>query len=140
MGVGGVNVHLVLRSVPGRTSRHDRVLRVLPRLARAGSTRDRAVCELRTAEASRQPAAFLLHGADRRQLAASLSRVAQVARWLSDAELTQRKARVPLFKKPMGTDETPLQVYAGALLEFHFNQHADQLAKIRKAVGLPEVN
>ena len=59
---------------------------------------------------------------------------------LSDAELTQRKARVPLFKKPMGTDETPLQVYAGALLEFHFNQHADQLAKIRKAVGLPEVN
>ena len=59
---------------------------------------------------------------------------------LSDAELTQRKARVPLFKKPMGTDETPLHVYAGALLEFHLSQHADQLAKIRKAAGLPEVN
>ncbi|MGH3395714.1 MAG: polyketide synthase, partial [Streptosporangiaceae bacterium] len=31
MGIGGVNVHLVLRSAAGRVSRHDRVLRVRPR-------------------------------------------------------------------------------------------------------------
>jgi enediyne polyketide synthase len=39
MGVGGVNVHLVLRNAPGRGSRYDRVLRVLPRLAPARSER-----------------------------------------------------------------------------------------------------
>ena len=45
MGIGGVNVHLVLRSAAGRVSRHDRVLRVRPRPARAGSGRDRAACD-----------------------------------------------------------------------------------------------
>jgi hypothetical protein len=38
----------------------------------------------------------------------------------------------------MGTDEIPIHVYVGALFEQHWNSHAGQLAKIRKAVGLPE--
>lgn len=57
---------------------------------------------------------------------------------LSDAELRARKARIPLFKQFMGTDEIPLHVYVGALFDLHWNDHAGQLAKIRKAVGLPE--
>jgi hypothetical protein len=57
---------------------------------------------------------------------------------LSEAELGERKARIPLFKQFMGTDEIPLQMYVGALFDLHWNDHAGQLAKIRKAVGLPE--
>jgi hypothetical protein len=56
---------------------------------------------------------------------------------LSDAELQQRKARIPLFKQFMGTDEIPLARFVGAMFEFHWNDHAGQLGKIRKAVGLP---
>ncbi len=56
---------------------------------------------------------------------------------LSDAEL-QRKARIPLFKQLMGNEEVPIPVYVGALFDYHWNDHAGQLAKIRKAVGLPE--
>jgi hypothetical protein len=56
---------------------------------------------------------------------------------LSDADL-QRKARIPLFKQIMGTDEIAIPVYVGALFDYHWNDHAGQLAKIRKAVGLPE--
>ena len=57
---------------------------------------------------------------------------------LSDADL-QRKARIPLFKQFMGTDEITIPVYVGAFFDFHWNDHASQLAKIRKAVGLPDV-
>ena len=57
---------------------------------------------------------------------------------LPEAELTQRKARIPLFKQFMGTDEIPVQMYVGALFDLHWNDHAGQLAKIRKGVGLPE--
>jgi len=57
---------------------------------------------------------------------------------LPEAELTQRKARIPLFKQFMGTDEIPIQMYVGALFDLHWNDHAGQLGKIRKAVGLPE--
>jgi hypothetical protein len=57
-------------------------------------------------------------------------------RSLSEADLA-RKARIPLFKTFMGTDEIPLSVFAGAMFEYHWNDHADQLAKIRDAVGLP---
>jgi DinB family protein len=55
---------------------------------------------------------------------------------LSEADLT-RKARIPLFKTFMGTDEITLPVFAGAMYEYHWNDHAAQLAKIRDAVGLP---
>lgn len=59
-------------------------------------------------------------------------------RTLSDADLA-RKARIPLFKTFMGTDEITLPVFVGALFEYHWNDHATQLAKIRDAVGLPAI-
>ena len=55
---------------------------------------------------------------------------------LPEAELT-RKARIPLFETFMGTDEVPIPAFVGALFEYHINDHAQQLAKIRDAVGLP---
>ena len=57
---------------------------------------------------------------------------------LPEAEL-ERKARIPLFKTFMGTEEITIPVYVGAMFDYHWNDHAGQLAKIRKAVGLPEV-
>jgi hypothetical protein len=48
-----------------------------------------------------------------------------------------RKARIPLFKQFMGTDEIAISMYVGALFDYHWNDHAGQLAKIRQAVGLP---
>jgi hypothetical protein len=56
---------------------------------------------------------------------------------LSDLDL-QRKARIPLFKQFMGTDEIAIPVYVGAMFDYHWRDHAGQFAKIRKAVGLPE--
>ena len=50
-----------------------------------------------------------------------------------------RKARIPLFKSFMGTDEIPLPMFVGAMFDYHMNDHAGQIAKIRKAVGLPAV-
>lgn len=58
---------------------------------------------------------------------------------LPEADLEKRKARIPLFKEFMGTDEISLPVFVGALFDYHWNDHAGQLAKIRKAAGLPEV-
>ncbi len=55
---------------------------------------------------------------------------------LSEADL-ERKARIPVFKTFMGTDEITMPVYLGAMFDYHWNDHAGQLAKIRKAVGLP---
>ena len=57
---------------------------------------------------------------------------------LPEAALQERKARIPLFRQFMGTDEIAMAVYVGALFDFHWNDHAGQLAKIRKAVGLPD--
>jgi DinB superfamily len=56
---------------------------------------------------------------------------------LEDADLG-RKARIPLFKQFMGTDEITLPVYVGAMFDYHWNDHAGQIAKIRKANGMPE--
>src|SRR5262245_59068127 len=50
-----------------------------------------------------------------------------------------RKARIPLFKQFMGTDEITIAMYVGALFDYHWNDHAGQLAKIRLAVGLTSV-
>jgi len=49
----------------------------------------------------------------------------------------ERKARIPLFKQFMGTDEITISMYVGALFDYHWNDHAGQLGKIREAVGLP---
>ena len=56
---------------------------------------------------------------------------------MSDAELG-RKARIPLFKQFMGTDEIPIPMFVGAMFDFHWNDHAGHIAKIRKVAGLPE--
>jgi enediyne polyketide synthase len=89
MDSGGANVHLVLRGgTPARGSRYDRMLRVIPRLARAGSGQERAAREQRRPGQHRQPLPYLLHAADRARLDAALARLAEVAGWLSDAELT----------------------------------------------------
>jgi hypothetical protein len=56
---------------------------------------------------------------------------------LSDEDL-QRKARIPLFKQFPGTDEATMPTWVGAVFGVHWGDHAGQLAKIRKAVGLPE--
>jgi len=58
---------------------------------------------------------------------------------LSEADLG-RKARIPLFKQVMGSEETSIPAYVGALYDYHWNDHATQLAKIRKAMGLPEAS
>jgi hypothetical protein len=55
---------------------------------------------------------------------------------LSDADLG-RRAKIPLFKQFMGTDEITLPVYIGAMFDYHWNDHAGQIAKIRKANGMP---
>ena len=57
---------------------------------------------------------------------------------LPEADLERRKARIPLFKQFMGTDEISLAVFVGAMFEHHWGSHAEQLGKIRKAVGLPD--
>jgi hypothetical protein len=56
---------------------------------------------------------------------------------LDEAHLA-RKAKIPLFKQFMGTDEIALPVYVGAMFDYHWNDHAGQIAKIRKANGMPE--
>ena len=55
-----------------------------------------------------------------------------------DAADLGRKAKIPLFKQFMGTDEIALPVYVGAMFDYHWNDHADQIAKIRKANGMPD--
>jgi hypothetical protein len=39
----------------------------------------------------------------------------------------------------MRTNEITLPVFLSAIFEYHWNNHATQLAKIRSAVGLPAV-
>jgi hypothetical protein len=55
---------------------------------------------------------------------------------LEEREFDQRKARIPLFKQFMGTDEITLDMYLGAMFDYHWNDHAGQIEKIRHAVGL----
>jgi len=57
---------------------------------------------------------------------------------LPEDDLERRKARIPLFKQYMGTDEIALGRYVGAMFDHHWKDHAGQLGKIRKAAGLPE--
>jgi hypothetical protein len=57
---------------------------------------------------------------------------------LPEEDLARRKLRIPLFKQFMGTDEISLTMFVGAMFDYHWNNHAGQLGKIRKAVGLPD--
>ena len=104
----GINAHLVLRKEPDSGSRVRRGARSRPRVPRAASgpvagQADRrgagpAAATQRTAAdvtlsaaareaAGRQAAAYLLHAPDPEGLAAALSRLAQVAPWISDGEM-----------------------------------------------------
>jgi hypothetical protein len=56
---------------------------------------------------------------------------------LSDDDVESRKARIPLFKQFMPTDEISIATFVGAMFDYHWNDHAGQLAKIRASVGLP---
>ena len=56
---------------------------------------------------------------------------------LGDAELS-RKSRIPIFKEIMGTDEIDIPTFVGALFAYHWDDHAGQIAKIRKAAALPD--
>ena len=56
---------------------------------------------------------------------------------LGEADLA-RNARIPLFAPILGTDEVPLPVFVGVMFDLHWTAHAEQLAKIRRAAGLPE--
>ena len=55
---------------------------------------------------------------------------------LEEPAFERRKARIPLFKQFMGTDEITIEMYLGAMFDHHWNDHAGQLEKIRQAVGL----
>jgi enediyne polyketide synthase len=80
---GGSNVHLVLRGEATSRPRHDRWrLRGMP----VRSLDDNSVVP-RLLPAVTEPVPFLLHDQDRFALASVLSRLASIARWLSDAEL-----------------------------------------------------
>jgi hypothetical protein len=57
---------------------------------------------------------------------------------LSDADFQNRKARIPLFKQLGQSEEVPIAAFVGVLFDYHWNDHAGQLAKIRKAAGLPD--
>jgi hypothetical protein len=53
-------------------------------------------------------------------------------------EALRRKARIPLFKPLLGSDEVTMPTWVRVFFAIHWSDHADQLGKIRKAVGLPE--
>ena len=55
---------------------------------------------------------------------------------LEEPAFERRRARIPLFKQFMGTDEITIDMYLGAMFDYHWNDHAGQLEKIRQAVGL----
>ena len=100
MGIGGSNVHVVLRHEPGPRARQDRWLRSVPLLAKAA----------RTGPASSQPpltagpecTPFLLHAPDRFALAAVLTRLADIAGWMSDAEMADLACMLGRGTGPQG--------------------------------------
>lgn len=52
---------------------------------------------------------------------------------------TQLSAYHELARGPiMGTDEIALPVYVGAMFDYRWNGYAGQIAKIRKANGMPD--
>jgi hypothetical protein len=69
-------------------------------------------------------------------LDAQRRRVLEYIEGLEEPAFERRKARIPLFKQFMGTDEITIEMYLGAMFDYHWNDHAGQLEKIRQAVGL----
>jgi hypothetical protein len=101
------------------------------------ATRDLVVIEINPGLAEMTPARQRMTLADFvAALEAQRREVFDYLEGQSEADL-HRKARIPLFKQFMGTDEITIPVYVGAMFAFHWSDHAGQIAKIRKAVGLP---
>src|SRR5215467_6387483 len=69
-------------------------------------------------------------------LGAQRRRVLDYIDGLEESAFERRRARIPLFKQFMGTDEITIDMYLGAMFDYHWNDHAGQLEKIRQAVGL----
>src|SRR4029453_2375271 len=69
-------------------------------------------------------------------LDAQRRRVLDYIEGLDDSAFERRRARIPPFKQFMGTDEITIDMYLGAMFDYHWNDHAGQLEKIRQAVGL----
>jgi enediyne polyketide synthase len=86
MGIGGSNVHLVLRHEPPGRQRQDRWLRSAPLLARSTPKQSPEGVQSRL-QPEPEPTPFLLHASDTFALAALLTRLADIAASLSDAEL-----------------------------------------------------
>src|SRR5258706_6493674 len=63
-------------------------------------------------------------------------RVIEYIERLEESAFERRKARIPLFKQFMGTDEITIDMYLGAMFDYHWNDHAGQLEKILQVVGL----
>ncbi len=89
MDPAGVNVHMVLSSEPVQASRHDRGFRVLARVRRtpADALTAATPAAAQLPGAANRAFAYLLHAQDRATLAATLTRIADIASWLSDAEM-----------------------------------------------------
>jgi len=85
-GLGGTNVHVVLRHEPSGRARQDRWLRSVPLLARAAARGETGDAAQRKLTAGPEPMPFLLHAPDRYALGRMLARVAEVAEGLSDGE------------------------------------------------------
>src|SRR5260370_9178701 len=56
---------------------------------------------------------------------------------LGDEDL-QRKARIPLFKEFLGTDEVTIPTWVGVFFGAHCSGHSGHLRQIPQRVGLPE--
>jgi hypothetical protein len=69
-------------------------------------------------------------------LDAQRRRVLESIEELEEPAFGRRRARIPLFRQFMGTDEITIEMYLGAMFDYHWNDHAGQLEKIRQAVGL----
>jgi enediyne polyketide synthase len=85
MGIGGSNVHIVLRHEPASRTRAERWLRSMPLLARPADKAESSPAQ--PMPAGQQALPFLLHAPDPVALAAVLSRLAEIAGWLSDSEM-----------------------------------------------------
>ncbi|HTA10994.1 MAG TPA: beta-ketoacyl synthase N-terminal-like domain-containing protein, partial [Streptosporangiaceae bacterium] len=86
IGIGGSNVHIVLRHEPAARTRQDRWLRSAPFLGKAAHATSPDGVQPRL-QPEPEPTAFLLHAPDKLALAAILSRLADIGAALSDAEL-----------------------------------------------------
>ena len=97
----GSNVHLVLRAEPAAKTRHERWSRTRTMPTRSLDGED-AVTPRLMATAS-EPKPFLLQARDQVALATLLSRVAYIARWLSDAELQDLACMLAREPAELGT-------------------------------------